>query len=65
MVAKTGLVVPSKDGVSRKTGGSPIGRALKSCTIGVFANGIDADFFVFIFEYLNYKYQSFNQLPHL
>ena len=45
MVAKTGLVVPSKDGVSRKTGGSPIGRALKSCTIGVIANGIDADFF--------------------
>jgi len=38
MVAKTGLVVPSKDGVSRKTAGSLIGRALKSCTIGVFAN---------------------------
>lgn len=57
MVAKTGLVVPSKDGVSRKTGGSPIGRALKSCTIGVFANGINADFFCLYF--------SFNQLPHL
>ncbi len=38
MVAKTGLVVSSKDGVSRKTAGSLIGRALKSCTIGVFAN---------------------------
>jgi hypothetical protein len=44
-VAKTGLVVPSKDGVSRKTGGSPIGWALKSCYIGVFTNEIDADFF--------------------
>jgi hypothetical protein len=44
MVAKTGLVVPVI-GMSRKTGGSPIGRALKSCTIGVFTNGIDADFF--------------------
>ena len=45
MVAKTGLVVPMYIGMSRKTAGSLIGRALKSCTIGVFANGIDADFF--------------------
>ena len=45
MVAKTGLVVPIHIGMSRKTGGSLIGRALKSCTIGVIANGIDADFF--------------------
>jgi hypothetical protein len=32
--------------MSRKTGGSPIGWALKSCTFGVFTNGIDADFFL-------------------
>jgi ferredoxin-thioredoxin reductase catalytic subunit len=31
MVAKTGLVVPSIGGMSRKTGGSLIDRALKSC----------------------------------
>jgi len=47
MVAKTGLVVPMQIGVSQfLTVGSLIGRALKSCTIGVFANGINAVFFV-------------------
>ena len=67
MVAKTGLVVPSKDGVSRKTGGSPIGRALKSCTIGVFTNGIDADFFclfIWIQNSIPLNVKEFSQSPH-
>ncbi len=55
MVVKTGLVVPVKIGMSRKTVGSLIGRALKSCHLGVFTYWISADFFCL--------FLSFNQSP--
>ena len=51
MVAKTGLVVLSSDGVSRKTVGRLIGRALKSCHQGLYETELMRIFFVFMWTF--------------